>query len=39
MELSKIKKKDILNNVRVENGLYSLNDLFEFTEKKKKYRP
>ena len=39
MELLKIKKKDILSNVRIENGLYSLNDLFELTDKKKNTDP
>ena len=39
MNLKKINKKDILSNVRIENGLYSLNDLFELTDKKKNTDP
>lgn len=39
MELQTIEKKDILSNIKVENGMFSLTDLFELAGKPKNKEP
>jgi hypothetical protein len=39
MELQKIKKKDILSNVKVEDGMFSMTDLWKLADSPKNKRP